>query len=513
MGKRDRGHGNGVRGEGERNGRGKRLGAAFWGLEGPTAGPRAYSRFPGFRVRLAPMKNQTAMPGGGKLLAIGDMHLGSRPSGVPLNLPGLDHSDLSPAAALASAVQVGIECNVDAVLFAGDLVENTNARFEAMRPLESAVAELNAVGISTWAVGGNHDAEALPRLRATIPKLRLLGCNGQWESSVLTSQGREFAELVGWSFPARQHSLSPVAGLLKSPMADRNTGLPRVGLLHGDLNGTGTYAPFKLSELEQTDFDTWLLGHIHKPSFGKEAINGQAPFGYLGSLVGLDAGEPGDRGPWLIEISEDGSVQYEQKVIAPLRWQEITLEIEDSAQPDDVADLITAQAAQAADALHLRGIVPRALGLRFTLVGRPLHGRGIRRLVEDETDWSELQPNQAGTEIFINRVRTRFEPHQDLEALAKGNDPVGLLARDLLILAGPRCSEREELLTSARLALSEEAQHTRWKEVRATRHYSDPTQESSLVRHLERAGRQALGALLAQAAVDEQPDVGQEVRQ
>jgi DNA repair protein SbcD/Mre11 len=74
------------------------------------------------------------MDEGATILAIGDVHLGTTCSGVPdnISLGGLDPGEITPTAALKRSVDFAIEQNLDAVLFAGDVVESTNARFEAM---------------------------------------------------------------------------------------------------------------------------------------------------------------------------------------------------------------------------------------------------------------------------------------------------------------------------------------------------------------------------------------------
>jgi len=63
-----------------------------------------------------------------KLLAIGDVHLGTQPGSLP---PELDVEPrlVGPEAALEAAVDVAIRQSVAAVVFAGDVVESTNARF------------------------------------------------------------------------------------------------------------------------------------------------------------------------------------------------------------------------------------------------------------------------------------------------------------------------------------------------------------------------------------------------
>ncbi|MFQ5457700.1 MAG: exonuclease SbcCD subunit D, partial [Myxococcota bacterium] len=93
-----------------------------------------------------------------ELLAIGDVHLGTRQASLPANLTdwGVEPQELTPEAALGAAVDLAITKKVSAVLFAGDIVESTNARFEALRPLENAVSRLAEAGIPVLGVAGNH---------------------------------------------------------------------------------------------------------------------------------------------------------------------------------------------------------------------------------------------------------------------------------------------------------------------------------------------------------------------
>ena len=111
------------------------------------------------------------------ILAIGDVHLGAACSGLPGEIDswGVDPAELTPATALRRAVDFAIEKGVDAALFAGDVVDGDNARFEAMAPLEESVRRLLDKGIGVMAVAGNHDFEALPRLAALIDGVTLLG--------------------------------------------------------------------------------------------------------------------------------------------------------------------------------------------------------------------------------------------------------------------------------------------------------------------------------------------------
>ena len=175
--------------------------------------------------------------------------------------------ELTPAAALELCVDLAIEKEVVAVLFAGDIVESTNARFEAMVPLEASVRRLLDAGIEVIAVAGNHDVEALPRLAGLVDGFRLLGAGGTWESLIVTRDQVPVAEIVGWSFGERHVRQSPVAHLLADPLGRAVEHVPRIGLLHADLGASGgTYAPVRQAELDDAGCDAWLLGHIHKPS-------------------------------------------------------------------------------------------------------------------------------------------------------------------------------------------------------------------------------------------------------
>ncbi|HJO25704.1 MAG TPA: DNA repair exonuclease [Planctomycetota bacterium] len=427
------------------------------------------------------------------LLAIGDMHLGVRPSGVP-DLGSFDQTCLTPATALANAVDLAIEKEVDAVLFAGDLVESANARFEALRPLEDAINRLAAANIRVLAVVGNHDSAALPALARTIDGLELIGEGGEWESKTIEVDGEPAVEIMGWSFPAPHYPASPLASLLEDPLPQR--GLPRIGLLHGDLDGSGEYAPFRRSELEAAGLDGWLLGHIHKPTLGMETMTGGVPFGYLGSLVGLDGGEPGSHGPWLVSIGQDGGLTCEQSVTAPLRWEEVELELATDTTSSDLGDLLMEETKRAAVSLHERGLRPRALGLRITVVGAVSTGTDLREWIARRENWKELGRAVEETEVFIHKISARLELALGLDKLALENSPAGLLAKDIVALDG-NGERREALLAAARARLGAEVEKARWQEVHKMRNFSDPLTDEALAERLRRAGTRALTALLA----------------
>ncbi|MBW2446972.1 MAG: metallophosphoesterase [Deltaproteobacteria bacterium] len=429
------------------------------------------------------------------MLAIGDVHLGTTPSRVAdvLSSSGVDPADLTPAAALSTAVDWAIRDRVDAVLFAGDVVENSNARFEAIQPLQLAVDRLVDAGIPVLAVAGNHDVEALPRLAGIIEGFHLLGEGGRWESHVLHKGSRPVAEILGWSFPEPRVITSPVAQLIQSPLPAHAAGVARLGLLHADLGASsGPYAPVSRVELEESGLDAWLLGHLHGPSLG----NGAAPFGYLGSLVGLDPTETGLHGPWRIDITHDARVVARQLAIAPLRWEAVDLAVEADWDDEDVGDHILNQLEVLARQIQEQGHTPAVLGVRARLVGQTRHYGAIQRRI-GEGIWDGATRPVNGTLVFIDRVIDGLSLMLDLEDIAQSNDPPGLLARKLIALYRGG-EERRALLDEARGSLRPLAQEPTWAVVEDQRSATDPISDEALVTLLRQAGVAALDALLAQ---------------
>ena len=221
------------------------------------------------------------------------------------------------------------------------------------------------------AVAGNHDVEALPRLASRIEGFTLLGAGGVWQSHRLDREDQPVVEIVGWSFPRRKVVTSPLLGLretLKANSPDAN--VIRIGLLHADLDSAGgRYAPVTRSEMAEAGLDAWLLGHIHRPSLVTRSTQTGVVCGYLGSLVGLDPSEAGPHGPWQVCISSDGTISAQQVSLAPLRWENLTLPVEELVDPEDLGDSILDAAGRLSREFNETGSGLRALGVRVRLGG------------------------------------------------------------------------------------------------------------------------------------------------
>ncbi len=434
------------------------------------------------------------------ILAIGDIHLGTIPSQLPENLSdsGVTKHDLTPAAAWKSAVDYAVNNQVDAILLAGDVVESTNARFEAMVPLEQGVQKLVENNIRVIAVAGNHDTDALPRLAKLIKGFCLLGKHGKWEKEVLSKDGKPIAAIVGWSFPERHVHDNPVATLDQQVLGLASQTLCKIGLLHGDLDASGgRYAPVKTDELRSSGFDAWLLGHIHKPSLpqnsGKPARNA---IGYLGSLVGLDPTETGPHGPWILKMSTTGIDEIRQIPNAPLRWEQMNIPTDQADNTEELSDLLLEHAVQAVQKIKDDGSAPRVLGIRATLTGRCSCHKEVQAWI-DKREFEKIQRMVGSTWIFYNKVVNLSDPQIDIEDIASGDDPAALLAQRVLALESNQ-PEAKDLIEQARIQLEGTAKESCWLPVDDHRNALDVLSDEYLRNLLIRSGRNALHNMLGQ---------------
>ncbi len=424
------------------------------------------------------------------LLFVGDLHLGRRPA----HLPGdeirrdLTAVDLSPIAAWRNVVEHALERKVAAVLLAGDVVDQDNARFEAFGPLKDGVERLLAAGIGVFAVAGNHDVDALPRLADVLPGFRLIGRGGVFEWVEVEAAGRPVAHVLGWSFPEARVTSSPFE---RSTVPEPPPGgLPRIGLLHGDLGREDSpHAPLSRTQLLRHEVGAWLLGHIHKPSLEPSA---RSPLGYLGSVTALDPSETGVHGPWELAIDGDRMTLH-HVALAPLRFESIDVALDEVGVDGDVLQPLVAALARLHRSVRSSLGRARAVGVRIALTGKTAAHARIR----DElaaVDLARFTTNEDGILYYVDRVVDLAQPARDLAALARASDPPGLLARTLLQLehGGDDCAK---LVASAR---------DRLRAAAATREFRGlelPDLGDDAIRdRLLRSGRIALERLLEQRA-------------
>ena len=427
---------------------------------------------------------------GVRLLAVGDVHLGRRPGGLP---DGVDGALFGPRAALAGVVERALDEQPDAVLFAGDLVEAERDFFEAFGPLADAARRLVEAGIEVLCVCGNHDVHVLPRLVKEVAGVRLLGKGGHWETHTLRRDGAPVARILGWSFPSARVHTSPLRSLDRDLLGDRTQAsglnhIPTIGLLHADLDASNShYAPVTRAELEAVSgVDAWLLGHIHAPS----DFSGSRPVGYLGSLSALDPSAVGRRGPWIAEVGPAG-VSMRQLPLSTLRFERVSVDVSQARDQSGLEELLARSVREVGDRVAAEGGEARLVGVRVRLEGRSHLARATRAAVRGQALGGLGHPGENGA--FLEEIIDAALPFVDLESLARNADPLGLVARRVLALQAFD-EEGRRLVRRALPALRARAEHASFATFLGAATIGEERARQTLLE----AGRRTLDELLAQ---------------
>ena len=378
------------------------------------------------------------MPSDFRILCAGDIHLGRRPSRVPR------HSDvLSVEHVWSQFVEQALHRAVDAVVLTGDVVDEENKMYEAFGALERGLRRLLDAEIDVVAVAGNHDYDAFPRLVRSIDddRFHLLGQGGTWETVIIENGDGENVRFVGWSFPSPH--------VPRSPLKDGDieaASMQTIGVLHCDAGRMeGRYAPVGRDVLARAPVDAWLLGHIHAPNPHRQGDQLQL---YTGSLQPLDPGERDTHGAWAITI-DASSVTTELVPLATLRYDTVSVDVSGYKTPDEIENavletLVDGVAHAGTTWPNLRHVV-----YRLVYEGRTL----LHNEIEDQARAivANISRSSGEVEATIDDYDVLTRPDYDLEDLARGDDPAGVLAQLLLDLEADRDTNAvREMLQAAR---------------------------------------------------------------
>lgn len=363
-----------------------------------------------------------------KLLAFGDTHLGKN---FPILPDALNGQNVTPIFAWQNTIDFAIKHQVDGVLLTGDVIENKDDRFEAFPYLSAGIRKLFDNKIPVFAIVGNHDKIALPRIAKLIDNSFILGKNSEWTSAVLTNKNGEKVNIIGWSFPDEQNAPDPMAKFNRDLCKKE---MPNIALLHCSLDSSKSeYQPVTKKSLSAEPVDLWLLGHIHKPSdFASSHI------GYLGSIVGFDITETGKHGPWLIEVSPNRNFNFKHISIAPLRWEHLKLDVfqwNTFYDPEDLRDALVIELKKQIEN-RLNSIsneleYVKIIGIRVFLAGRLNPNIKIRGILAELNNFYLININ--GVDVFIEKIIDNTEVLLNLEELAEQNDPLGILSKKILL--------------------------------------------------------------------------------
>ncbi len=423
-----------------------------------------------------------------RVLATADIHIGRRPSRLASAETAARYSC---AQMWLSIVQRAIELDVDLVALAGDVVDHENRFFEATGPLEDGLILLAEAGIPTYAVGGNHDFDVLPKIVDAVGSewLHLVGRNGRWEETVVRREGRPILRVHGWSFPA-----STVAS---SPMDDyrltANDSLPTLGLLHADLDARHSdYAPVLREELLERPVSAWVLGHVHRPHW--EPPRTGPGLLYTGSPQAMDPGETGPHGPWLIELHGPRRIGARQLAMSRVRYETAEIDLTGMTDRDELESHLTTSVGRCLADLDEDTEEPiEQLSLRLVLCGRTPLSSQLEVLTRPMVE--QFERRYRGMTARVDKISNETLPVVDLEELSEKHDPTGVLARALISLqSSDAARETAELIRKAQTQMLEAHNAPAYSALRG----DSPPDAEEVRRTLIRQGRLLLDTLMAQ---------------
>jgi exonuclease SbcD len=378
-----------------------------------------------------------------RFLHCSDVHLDS-----PLR--GLDRYEGAPVdevrgatrRAFENMIQVALRERVDFVVIAGDLYDGDWPDFNTGLFFAKGMAQLGESGIAAYVLRGNHDAASkLTRSLPLPPNVHLLP-----DRQPVTL----IDDTLGLAVHGQSFATAAVFDDLAARYPDAVPGLFNLGVLHTSLTGRpghDSYAPTTAGVLRSKGYDYWALGHVH----AREIVSREPWIVYPGNVQGRYIREQGPKGCELVTV-EDGCISAEPIVLDVLRWSVLTLDI--TGLPD--LDALFDEAARGIRA-EVERADGRVMGTRLRIQGAgALHSLMCSRPDQLIGTLRAVALDVSAGAAWLEKVEVQARPLVDLDRLAAGNDPVGLLVREIRALAQDEVRTRslaEEALRDLRTKL------------------------------------------------------------
>ncbi|MEK4685177.1 DNA repair exonuclease [Bacillus sp. FSL M8-0256] len=228
---------------------------------------------------------------------------------------------------------LAVERAVDFVLLSGDLFDESNRSLKAQLFLRNQFVRLQTHGIEVFIIYGNHDHLGGEWTPIEWPE-NVHVFTSSTPSELSYYRGDQLvASIYGFSYKERAVYENMTSHYVKTTDAAYH-----IAMLHGTLagqEGHDAYAPFQLQQLIARDFDYWALGHIHK-----RALLHEDPYIiYPGNVQGRHIKETGEKGCYLIQLSED-SRAADFISCADIIFEKLAIDITETAHMTDLVTLV-----------------------------------------------------------------------------------------------------------------------------------------------------------------------------
>ena len=344
-----------------------------------------------------------------------DLHLGAPFKGLRSIAPAWADVLLQAIPeAFRSVIEIAIKEQVDFVVLAGDIFDNSHPSYADFSLFLSGLKQLQESGIPVYFVTGNHDPYiSWDNSFAVLPEnVHLLGVTKP-EFACYKKDGKPLALIGGrgyytQSFPRTEDISEGISR--ETAASELGVSAPfMIGILHTGLDIDLTRSPVNPKTLLKRDVDYWACGHVHQPKLFPSKDD--PCIGYSGCPQGRDMKEEGEHGVFKVTLSSNASTQIEFIPTAKVAWQHLKLDVSDAVTITDIQEkIIAAEFGQNAKTRCQRMI------FRITLMGRSaLHGELTTQVLED----MRAILNDGYPFFYIDALLDKTKPSLKLQTLRK----------------------------------------------------------------------------------------------
>lgn len=271
-----------------------------------------------------------------KFIHLADVHLDSPFLGLSF-LPSDQFEQIKQSTenSFKKIVDYAIKQQVDLVLLAGDNFDSIHPSPHSQLFFKEQLDRLVNEKIQVVMILGNHDYLKVNEL--ILPDssyFKLLGADQKIESARFTTKSGFKYDVVGFSYQ-QNHIHEDMALKFPAKTSDYTIGLMHAGQAMNKLQDN--YSPFKLSQLQNLNYDYFALGHIHL----RQTLSQKPLIAYSGNIQGRHINESGKKGFLFGQVNEQTKDTHIQFIpTSELIWQSVELELQDQLSRQDLLEQI-----------------------------------------------------------------------------------------------------------------------------------------------------------------------------
>jgi DNA repair exonuclease SbcCD nuclease subunit len=343
---------------------------------------------------------------GFKFVHAADLHLDSPFRGVATDGRLWELFRRSTLKAFSRIVDLCLRERAQFLVIAGDLFDLKDRSVRARLALRKELARLDAAGIATFIVHGNHDPLSADSGSVGLPtSVKVFGAC--WEEAQVSRDGEILCRVQGISYP-HERVTEDLSRFFRRQGPEFT-----IGVLHANLGRHvehENYAPCSTEGLASRNLDYWALGHVHTRA--EYALPGGAIAAYPGNPQGRHIRELGERGCLLVEVAEAGANRRFFAVDA-IRWHRLEVELSSVTSLEGIEAAVQEQLGAECDPSHDAHVV------RVELVGRGPLQPELTRLGALASLEEHLRETLGGREppVVLESVRDLSRANLDLEAV------------------------------------------------------------------------------------------------